>query len=276
MAEVKRYEELEFTDDFMFCKVLTTNPELTKELLETILGVRIRQIHFPESQKQIEITSDGRGVRLDVYVEDDDNTVYDVEMQTTEQKDLPKRTRYYQGMIDLNLIERGARYGALKKSFVIFLCLSDPFGKGRHIYSFENMCREDTNIKLHDDANKIIINAAGTQEDVSEALKDFLNYLREKTVRGELVRKIARAVEHARAHEEWRVEYMTLLMRDQQMRDEGRLEGRAEGRDERDREMIGKLLRKGWSIEKIHEEMEYPMEQILDVNKELEGLLVEN
>ena len=140
--KIKAYEELDFTDDFMFCKVLTADPELTKRLLELILGLRIRKVVFPEAQKTIEITSDGRGIRLDVYVEDDQDTVYDVEMQTTRQSDLAKRMRYYQGMIDLHLIQRGSAFRDLKKSFVIFICLVDPFGAGRHIYTFANRCAE--------------------------------------------------------------------------------------------------------------------------------------
>ena len=28
MANAKKYDDLTFTDDFMFCKVMTTNPEL--------------------------------------------------------------------------------------------------------------------------------------------------------------------------------------------------------------------------------------------------------
>ncbi len=94
---VKEYEELLFTDDFMFCKVLENNEELCKELLELILGKRIRRINYLAKQKVIDITSDGKGVRLDVYLEDDENTVFDIEMQTTTNKNLPKRTRYYQG-----------------------------------------------------------------------------------------------------------------------------------------------------------------------------------
>lgn len=111
----KNYDELTFTDDFMFCKVLENNPEICRELLEMILNVKIRKIVCTNKQKTIEITSDGKGIRLDVYLEDAENTIYDIEMQTTEQKDLPKRSRYYQGMIDLNLIERGAKYKELKK-----------------------------------------------------------------------------------------------------------------------------------------------------------------
>ena len=120
----KKYEELEFTDDFFFCKILTKNKPLCKELLELILEVKISDIVFMAEQKPIELTASAKGIRLDVYVEDNANTVYDIEMQPVVKKNLPKRSRYYQGMIDLNLIDRGADYKELKKSFVIFICFS--------------------------------------------------------------------------------------------------------------------------------------------------------
>ena len=91
---VKEYEELLFTDDFLFCKVLENNEDICEELLELILGKKIRKINYLAKQKVIDITSDGKGIRLDVYLEDDENTVFDIEMQTTTRKDLPKRTRY--------------------------------------------------------------------------------------------------------------------------------------------------------------------------------------
>ena len=112
----KEYEELCFTDDYMFCMILTTRLDLCKELLELILDIKIRKVEIAEQQKNVDITYDGKGVRFDVYVDDAENTVYDIEMQTTRQKDLPKRTRYYQGMIDLNLIQKGMRYSELKNS----------------------------------------------------------------------------------------------------------------------------------------------------------------
>ena len=135
--EAKDYEELSFTDDFMFGKVLQTHPDICRELIELILNVKIKVISFPDVQKSITITSDGKGIRFDAYVEDDRNTVYDVEMQATDNKNLPKRSRYYQGMVDLNLIEKGENYNKLKSSYIIFICLKDPFDAGRHIYTFE-------------------------------------------------------------------------------------------------------------------------------------------
>lgn len=87
--------------------------------------MKISRIEYVEDQKSVDMTYDGKGVRFDVYVEDDD-TVYDIEMQTSITVDIPKRIRYYQGMIDLNLITAGESYKKLKKTFIIFICLKSP------------------------------------------------------------------------------------------------------------------------------------------------------
>lgn len=224
MARFKEYSELTFADDFMFCKVLTSKPELCKERLELVLGIKIRMIRFPEAQKGIEQTYDGRGIRLDVYVEDADNTVYDIEMQTTKQSDLAKRTRYYQGMIDLNLIERGSKFKALKKSYIIFICLSDPFEKELPVYTFENRCRQDNSILLGDDAYKVIINASGKREGLSDEMSGFLDFLQGKDNDGILSGKLNAAVKNAIERKEWEVDYMTMQMKIQSEREDAAIE----------------------------------------------------
>ena len=226
----KTYKELKFTDDFMFTKVLENNLELCRRVLELILDVKIESVSISERQKSIEILPESKGIRLDVYVADEEGTVYNIEMQTKLRKELPKRSRYYQGMIDLNLIERGAKYNELKRSFVIFICLKDPFEKNRPIYRFENICIQDKSVLLNDEAVKIFINAAGDLQGVSEEFASFLKYLKNGVVQNELVQMIENEVEKARKHEEWEVEYMTLFLRDQENYDRGREEGREEGR----------------------------------------------
>ena len=52
---------------------------------------------------------DGRSIRLDIYVEDG-RTIYNCEMQTSPNRNLPKRTRYYQGQIDINHLFKGEDY----------------------------------------------------------------------------------------------------------------------------------------------------------------------
>ncbi len=94
-------------------------------------------------QKGIKPDVEAKSVRLDVYVKDGKGTVYDIEMQVADTKELPKRTRYYQSLIDLQLIDKVQAYKKLKLSYIMFICPFDVFGKGRHIYTFENTCRED-------------------------------------------------------------------------------------------------------------------------------------
>lgn len=263
----KKYEELDFTDDFFFCKILMKNQKLCKELLEMILKIKIAKIVFAEKQKPIEITSDGKGIRLDVYVEDDAKTVYDIEMQPTMKKNLPKRSRYYQGMIDLNLIERGANYKELKKSFVIFICLADPFDKDLHIYTFENQCLECQELMLGDETTKVFINAAGTADDVSPEMKDFLDYLQGKGTNSDFTRRINDEVNKARKHEEWKVEYMSLFLRDQEKIEEGE----EKGREEKMRAMIINMLRGNEPIEKICLYAECDEAYVKEIQAELEN-----
>ena len=123
MANAKKYDDLTFTDDFMFCKVMTTNPELCHELLELILGKKVGAFTRLDQQKPIEMTADGKGIRFDVYSEDDSGIVYDCEMQTSKKDNLPKRTRYYQGMIDAIQIFEGL--GILKKRNKAYLMTID-------------------------------------------------------------------------------------------------------------------------------------------------------
>ncbi len=48
---MKNYEELTFSDDFMFCKILQDNEDLCKELTELVLGRKIGRIVKSQSQK---------------------------------------------------------------------------------------------------------------------------------------------------------------------------------------------------------------------------------
>ena len=75
MAMVKTYEELELKDDFMF-SVIMRDPRYVKPFLETILRIKIAKIEYPEVQKNIDIAAGAKGIRLDVYVEDEKHTVF--------------------------------------------------------------------------------------------------------------------------------------------------------------------------------------------------------
>ena len=205
----KKLEELTITDDFMFGAVMS-DPRRCKPLLELVLGVKINRIEYPELQKTINTRYDSKSIRLDVYVADDAGTVYDIEIQTTRKKNLPRRVRYYQGLIDVHILEKGEDYRALRKSFVIFIATYDPFGKGRYVYTFENRCREDLDIALGDDATKIILNTKGTVGEISDELKALLRFMDGMEPGSDYTKDLDRAVEEVKADEKWRREFMVM------------------------------------------------------------------
>lgn len=219
------WEELQISNDFIFGKIMQ-NPELCKGLLQRILPeLKIDHIEYPETQKAIRPDIDAKSVRFDAYVKDGKGTVYDIEMQVAPSKELPKRTRYYQSLLDMQMIDRGEPYKRLKPSYIIFICPFDQFNMGRHIYTFENTCKEDKTILLGDETTKIFLNAKGTMDDVSPELKAFLDYVAGKKPADPFVGELEEAVKNARKNREWRHEYMTLLMREQEKYENGKEEG---------------------------------------------------
>ena len=117
-----------------------------------------------------------KGVRFDVYTKDE-NRIFDIEIQTTTQKNLPKRARYYQSVIDMDNLSHGEKYSQLKDSYVIFLCLFDPFSENLPVYFFENICRGDDKIKLNDGAYKVFFNAADYAKIENDEEKNFFKFL---------------------------------------------------------------------------------------------------
>ena len=68
----------------------------------------------------------------------------------------------------------------IKKMYIIFICLKDVFGKNLPIYTFNNICEQDHSLTLGDEATKVIVNAEGSRDDLSENMRSFSDSLIEK------------------------------------------------------------------------------------------------
>ena len=175
----------------------------------------------------------GKSIRLDVYVEDSTGRVYDLEMQTTSgpEQELPKRTRYYQGMIDMNLIEKGADYEELNPAYIIFICTFDPFKRGLPMYTFTNRCHEDGE-ELGDETTKLFLSSPNYAKAENPDLHSALKYIQEKIAEGEFAEELDQEVKRVKEQRETRREYMTLEMELKRQWRQGEAKGRAEGKAE--------------------------------------------
>ena len=74
---MKKFEELGFSDSFMFDRVME-DPELCRRVLETLLQIKLSELTIPQSEKELKFTKDGKAIRLDVYTKDSvSGAIYD-------------------------------------------------------------------------------------------------------------------------------------------------------------------------------------------------------
>ena len=226
---MKDYNELTIADDYMFCNVLSNYEDVCQGFLERILGREIGGIVHLSNQKAIKLTPDGHGVRFDIYLEDDKNTIYDIEMQTSHYEDIPLRSRYYQAMIDQAALHRGRKYKDLKNSIVIFIVLKDIFELGYNVYEFEERCNHDTSLKLNDGTLRLIVNAERVLDDASPELQNLIRYISTGVATDEFTELLETRVAQARKNSEWGDSYMTLQEKYNYIYEDALVEGREAG-----------------------------------------------
>ena len=244
MRKRKTLDQLTLMDDYMFYQVMK-DPDRMKRVLEWILNITITKLEYVVAQKTEKEGYDSKAIRLDLYVTDDRDNIYNVEVQSYKEDSLPKRIRYYQSVIDVDILTPGAKYEKLKKSYVVFFYNYDPFERNRYIYTFENRCLEEPDLSLGDETTKIVLCTKGTRGDIKPELREMLSYLDNGTVDGEFSRELDDAVNAVKNSEERRHEYAMIQLREQELLEEGREEGREEGKEEGSINTLVSLVKKG-------------------------------
>lgn len=227
----EKWKQATIANNFIFYKVMRNNPDICKQLLEILLEIKIDHIEMRQ-EEEITIDYDKKGIRMDVYAIGE-TQAFNLEMQTSDTKELPERSRFYQSTIDLDDLNSGTDYINLKTSYIIFICIPDIFGKGLPKYTFENTCREDTDIKLNDRAYKYFFIAQNYDKILNEEQKSFLELVTSNESTSAFADKIKQLVDDAKHNTQWRKQfmdfehYMSLSFR--QGKEEGHAEGLTEG-----------------------------------------------
>ena len=233
MARKKQLKELTIKDNFMFGAVMM-DEENCKGLLERVLQIPIDHVEISK-EKSIVYHPEYKGVRLDVYAKDENQTRYNVEMQVQKKPALGKRSRYYQSQMDMELLLAGEDYAELPNTYVIFICDFDPFGEKKYQYTFQIACRESSEVNLEDGRTIIFLSTHGKNEsEVPEELVTLLQYMREDVNGSEreyhdsYVERLQKFIREAKSNREMEERFMVF---EEMLRDE-RAEGRTEDRKE--------------------------------------------
>ncbi len=251
-----KFANMTIQSDFIFKKVMSRK-RICKHLLEELLQIEIADINYIEAEKTLEPEYTSRGIRLDIIVADDKNTHYNLEMQVKNKKNpqtksfvLPKRSRYYQALLDFDLLQAGQPYDLLPPTFIIFICIFDFFENGNYVYTFKKRCLEDLEPELPDKATTMILNTKGTHGEISKDLKSFYDYVNNHIVTTDFTKQIDNEISYLKLDTKVRREFMLMEAR---LLDERR-EGIAEGEANANIATAKRMLAKGcYSLEVIAE-----------------------
>ena len=252
------------SNNFMF-RLVMEKQELCKPLIERILDIKISKIVYLEPEKNLEAKLLSKGVRLDLYVEDEHGTAYDIEMQIDDRyKDyLGERTRYYQSMMDNDALKKGELYSKLRKSYIIFICMFDPFGLNLPKYTFTAHCDEHLDLKLDDGATRIFLNCYGDRHKTTKALANLLDYISDGVVSDEYTNMIDREVNDFREDNGKERLFMTY----QQTIMEERMFAMEEGEKKGILKMVLNMFKHNMTVEDIANVSELSVAQVQSILK---------
>lgn len=274
-----KYEDLTIQNDFMFKKVMQCK-RICMKLISEIMQSSVQDITYLETEKTIDAYIDSRGVRLDVLLADENNTHYNIEMQvrdilgsSNKEQVLPKRTRYYQSIIDTDMLQKGQDYDELPPLVLIFICAFDLFHEGRYMYSFKSRCLENLELELQNGVSVLFLNTLGKKGDVSPLIKNFLQYVNDHVPKDDFTREVEEEVVRLKYDKEVRHEFMVLSTRLKEERMIGKIEGRKEGRKEKTIEVVINMLQEKMAVDVIAKCTKVSEEEIINIAKE-EGIVI--
>ena len=173
--------------------------------------VKVEQVILNRSGK--------RAIRLDAWAKDNNNRQFNMEMQNNSKNDdIPKRSRFYQGMLDTPILKAGkeTKYRELPSTMIIFITQEDIFKQDLAKYTFTEQCEEIAGLHLEDGTTKIFLNM--TSKNGSKELVSLLQYMKETTLENpEILVKDPRILEldhivtEVKESEEWEAVQMNFM-----------------------------------------------------------------
>lgn len=214
----KPLKNLTLLDRFLFDTAIE-KPEICHTILSIIFNKNIPEIRINTTEKTLESYYDTRSIRLDLLAFDIEDNVYNAEAQqrNTGYDILCRRSRFYQGQIDVNLLEPGEiDFSKLNNTYMIFISPFDLFGEKKFMYTFSMRCNENPQLLMNDGAVRIFLNTKGENyNEVSEELVEFLHYAEKSNligmnIKSERVKALSTQIESIKANHEVGVKYMQL------------------------------------------------------------------
>lgn len=158
----KFIEDFALMDDLFFRFVVDGNIPLIELMLSIIIDKKVKVLNMAPQKDEANLR--GRSVIFDVFVKDENGTLYNIEVQHGSSGAHRKRARYNSSMLDYNHIKKGEKgFSSLPETFVIMICDNDVLDGEKAIYHIDRYVKE-MEMDFNDEAHIIYINSSYQEE----------------------------------------------------------------------------------------------------------------
>ena len=168
---LEKIKQLRLMDDTFFNSCFDGNIPCMEVVLRAVLGndrLRVTEVITQQSVPNLY----GRAVRFDALATDGE-TMYDVEIQRSDEGAIPRRARFNSSMIDSREVSKGTLFPDLPEIYVIFITEHDVWKRGKPLYTVRRTF-EDTEEVFNDGTHILYVNGECQSESpLGRLMHDF-------------------------------------------------------------------------------------------------------
>ena len=168
---LEKIKQLRLMDDTFFNSCFDGNIPCMEVVLRAVLGndrLRVTEVITQQSVPNLY----GRAVRFDALATDGE-TIYDVEIQRSDEGANPRRARFNSSMIDSREVSKGTLFPDLPETYVIFITEHDVWKRGKPLYKVRRTF-EDTEEVFNDGTHILYVNGECQSESpLGRLMHDF-------------------------------------------------------------------------------------------------------
>ena len=168
---LEKIKQLRLMDDTFFNSCFDGNIPCMEVVLRAVLGndrLRVTEVITQQSVPNLY----GRAVRFDALATDGE-TIYDVEIQRSDEGAIPRRARFNSSMIDSREVSKGTLFPDLPETYVIFITEHDVWKRGKPLYTVRRTF-EDTEEVFNDGTHVLYVNGECQSESpLGRLMHDF-------------------------------------------------------------------------------------------------------
>ena len=168
---LEKIKQLRLMDDTFFNSCFDGNIPCMEVVLRAVLGndrLRVTEVITQQSVPNLY----GRAVRFDALATDGE-TIYDVEIQRSDEGAIPRRARFNSSMIDSREVSKGTLFPDLPETYVIFITEHDVWKREKPLYTVRRTF-EDTEEVFNDGTHILYVNGECQSESpLGRLMHDF-------------------------------------------------------------------------------------------------------